>query len=124
MSMETLEQKRARHAWKAVSEARRSLGPDEYTKYVGTAKGLPALIMNSGLMQAMAFMHSKDKRHNVLAGQLRNWLHGQNDTPEDFSGFMEHLSSCRPGEFQAITTEAFNWLKWLRHMAAARARGD
>lgn len=124
MSMETLEQKRASHAWKAVTEARVKLGPDEYKKYVGTAKGLPALVMNSGLMQAMAFMRSKDKRHNVLADQLLNWLHDQNGTPEKFSGFMEHLFDCRPGEFQAITTEALNWLKWLRHMAAARAGRD
>lgn len=124
MSKHTLEQKRASYAWKTVSDVYSKLKPDDYKKYVGTVKGLPALIMNSGLMQTMAFMQDKGNRHEVLAGQLRGWLKKQCATPADFEGFMNYLFDCRPGEFQTITAEAFSWLKWLRQMAAARNHGD
>ena len=48
----TLEQQRAQDAWKKADEGIGRHGKD----YVNDAKGLPALIMNSGLMQVMAFL--------------------------------------------------------------------
>jgi CRISPR-associated protein Cmr5 len=34
---------------------------------------------------------------------------------------MQSLLDCKnPRDYQAITAEAFAWLKWLRQMAAAR----
>lgn len=111
-----LEQKRAKDAWQQAQ-----LGVREYRKdYVSTVKSLPALIMNSGLMQVMAFLEGKDKaRHRLLAQQLRDWLHESMGTPKDFEGFMDCLLNASAREFQMISAEAFAWLKWLRHMAAA-----
>jgi len=114
--MPTLEQLRAQDAWeKSANYA---------TEHVNIAKGLPALIMNSGLMQVMAFMHEKDKngdKHEVVAQQLRSWLAGRfSKVPQDFEGFMKAMMEAEPQEYQAINTEAFAWLKWLRQMAAAR----
>ena len=109
----TLEQQRAKHAWN------KSEGCSK--EYMNLAKGLPALIMNSGLMQVMAFLHQKSDVHKTLAGHLREWLHERfSDVPIDFSGCMEHLLAAGSRDYQAITTEAFAWLKWLRQMAAAR----
>lgn len=116
----TLEQKRAQHAWKKAEAGLAQHGKD----YMNDAKGLPALIMNSGLMQVMAFLHQKGGRHEVLAQHLRDWLHEQCETPKDFTGFMEALFKMSDARrFQDITLEAFAWLKWLRQMAAAR-NGD
>jgi CRISPR-associated protein Cmr5 len=113
----TLEQKRAADAWKRAEEGLARHGKD----YVNDAKGLPALIMNSGLMQVMAFLHDKGGRHETLAQHLRDWLAVQCGTPKPFEAFMEHLFKMDdPRRFQAITAEAFAWLKWLRQMAAAR----
>jgi CRISPR-associated protein Cmr5 len=112
----TVEQRRARHAWECAAQG---IAYDE--KYVNDAKGLPALIMNSGLMQVMAFLHDKGGRHEVLAQHLRDWLATQCGTPKAFEPFMEQLFKMDDARrFQAITTEAFAWLKWLRQMAAAR----
>ena len=36
---------------------------------------------------------------------------------------MEAMLDAEPGHYQAVTTETFAWLKWLRHMAAARHKG-
>ncbi|PYV45091.1 MAG: type III-B CRISPR module-associated protein Cmr5, partial [Acidobacteria bacterium] len=56
-----------------------------------------------------------------LAEDLRAWLHQRfADVPEDFNGFMQALLKVDPRKYQAITVEAFAWLKWLRQMAAAR----
>lgn len=117
----TTEQKRAQHAWaKAREGVARHRGD-----YVNDAKGLPALIMNSGLMQVMAFLHAKGGRHEMLAGHLCDWLALQCKTPRDFDGFMKTLVEMDDSRrFQAITAEAFAWLKWLRQIAPACRNGD
>jgi CRISPR-associated protein Cmr5 len=116
---QTLEQKRAENAWK-VSES--------YQKeHVNFSKGLPALIMNSGLMQVLAFAHQKGDKHEVVAAQLRAWLSTrfpQVLPRSDFESFMQNLMKASPPDYQAINAEAFAWLKWLRQMASARKGGE
>jgi CRISPR-associated protein Cmr5 len=117
---ETMEQKRAADAWKCSARCDR--------EYVNLSKGLPALIMNSGLMQVMAFLQEKGGKPGqahcgTLAGQMRRWLAQQ--FPErigsdEFGAFMGSLMASEPSEFQAITAEAFAWLRWVRQMAPAR----
>ena len=113
---QTLEQQRAQDAWEKAGA-----GIAQHKKdYVNDAKGLPALIMNSGLMQVMAYLEDKGGRHHTLGQHLRSWLARQCGTPEEFNGFMQALMKAEPGDYQAITAEAFAWLRWLRQMAAAR----
>lgn len=112
----TLEQRRAADAWKCAQ--------GQSDAYVNLAKGLPALIMNSGLMQVMAYLHEKGGKetqayYRTLAGQLRSWLHGQFKTNKDFEGFMNDLMQADSLRFQAITAEAFAWLRWVRQVSAA-----
>jgi CRISPR-associated protein Cmr5 len=112
----TTEQRRAHHAWRKAQEGVQRFGKE----YVNDAKGLPALIMNSGLLQVMAFLQAKEGRHEVLGQHLRDWLGEQCRTPKDFGGFMKHLIETEDARrFQAVTAEAFAWLKWLRQMASA-----
>lgn len=115
---QTLEQQRAEYAWQVSAK---------YTKeHVNFAKGLPALIMNSGLMQVLAFAQSKkDGVHEVVAADLRTWLSKKfNGAEQDpgFELFMQNLMTADPARYQAINSEAFAWLKWLRQMAAARLK--
>src|SRR5574337_844768 len=116
---QTLEQQRAQNAW-TVSET--------YNKeHVNAAKSLPALIMNSGLMQVLAFCHEKGKAQADVADHLRAWLtkrFPQTFKSADFSTFMQALMQAQPATYQAINAEAFAWLKWLRQMAAARKKGE
>jgi CRISPR-associated protein Cmr5 len=113
--MATLEQQRAQDAWEKCAK---------YSKeHVNIAKGLPALIMNSGLMQVLAFCHEKKGANEVVAQHLRAWLNRRfNGVDRDpgFETFMEALMNAKPSDYQAITTEAFAWLRWMRQMAAAR----
>lgn len=115
---QTLEQQRAQDAWKAA---------ERYTKdHVNVAKGLPVLIMNSGLMQVLAFCHEKGGANSLVADQLRAWLCKRMGSERDpgFEDFMQVLMKAKPADFQAITAEAFAWLRWLRQMAPARVKGD
>jgi CRISPR-associated protein Cmr5 len=119
LTQQTLEQQRAADAWTRAQGC-----SDEYQKL---AKGLPALIMNSGLMQVMAFLHEKGAKgsqaHCAQLGEhLRLWLVKRFPTQfrsAEFKPFMETLMQARPAVFQDITTEAFAWLRWSRQMAAA-----
>ena len=98
------------------------------------AKALPALIMNSGLMQTMAFLHEKHKKdagkrqnpHGELAKHLRSWLSERfsGKVREDFDGFMEDLMETNPRTYQDVTAEAMAWLRWMRQMAAARCEAN
>lgn len=120
----TIEQQRAAHAWQVCQGCS--------SEYQNLAKGLPALIMNSGLMQVMAFLHEKGSKasqaHCKLLGEhLRAWLCRRfpKELPHaDFAAFMQALMKAEPRTFQHITAEAFAWLRWTRQMApAVRAAG-
>jgi CRISPR-associated protein Cmr5 len=114
----TLEQRRAQDAWEKCS--------DYTSEHVKIAKGLPALIMNSGLMQVLAYCHEKGGANEQVAQHLRIWLNGRfNGVPRDpgFEPFMQGLIQAGPSDYQSITAEALAWLRWMRQMAAARVRG-
>lgn len=111
----TLEQQRAVYAWNQSAK---------YTKeHANFAKGLPALIMNSGLMQVLAFCHQKADEAEVVAQDLRKWLKDRFPgvfASAEFTPFMEALMKATPETYQAVTSEAFALLRWLRQMASAR----
>ncbi len=112
---QTMEQQRAADAW---ANCKGCSGP-----YQNLAKGLPALIMNSGLMQVLAFMHAKGaEQHLSLEDHLLTWLHKRFPTvlpKPDFASVMQGLMGAQPADFQHITAEALAWLRWTRQMASA-----
>jgi CRISPR-associated protein Cmr5 len=115
----TLEQQRAADAWRCAQ--------GRSQEYANLAKSLPALIMNSGLLQVMAFLNEKgankeSQRHcSELGSDLRRWVYKrfQKEVPEDFNGFMQTLINADSRKFQMVTTECLAWLRWLRQFAAA-----
>ena len=118
----TLEQMRAADAWQCAQ--------GQSKEYGNLAKGLPALIMNSGLLQVMAFLNEKGLKKGsqehcaVLGGHLRAWVSKRfSDVPADFAPFMKALMSADSRKFQMITAECLAWLRWLRQMAAAVGEG-
>lgn len=118
MNYTTLEQKRAQHAWDC------SDGCDK--EYANCVKSLPALIMNSGLMQVLAFLHQKGGRHEIINQRLRQWLkqrYPKTIDSDQFEFFMQALIKADPRTYQDITIETLSWLKWLRQMANARQGG-
>jgi CRISPR-associated protein Cmr5 len=128
---QTMEQKRAAFAW-AASEQGIQVAKDKYTKL---AKSVPALIMNSGLMQTLAFIKDKnEEQHQQLLQHLLRWLAEQfdgektgserhpfpNKARPEFDQMMMALFHANPEQFRRATAEAMMILRWIRQMASAR----
>ena len=115
----TLEQQRAQFAWDCAKEGTALAGDD----YRNLAKAAPALIMNNGLMQTLAFYQDKGKPHHMtLAGQLRRWImkrEGGNGQDPGFPLMMEALLRAQPDQYRRATDEALLILRWIRQFAAA-----
>lgn len=115
----TLEQQRAQFAWQCAQEGIPVAGAE----YRNLAKAAPALIMNNGLMQTLAFYQDKGKpQHLALATQLRRWIiqrAGGNGQDPGFQPMMEVLLRAQPDQYRQATDEALLILRWIRQFAAA-----
>ncbi len=70
MTIQTLEQKRAKHALDKINTLRGKPG-----KYVSYVNGLPAAILMNGLGQALATeCAASDSAHHKLADHVSEWL--------------------------------------------------
>lgn len=111
-----LDQQRAAYAWQCVQGCN--------DDYINLAKAAPALIMNNGLMQALAFYQSKGKAHHVaLNRHLREWLAQRFPTQcpnAEYAAVMQSLfNSQTPRFYQEATDETLLLLRWIRQFAAA-----
>jgi CRISPR-associated protein Cmr5 len=131
MSKMTLEQQRSQAAW-AFAQEGVALAGGEYTNL---AKAAPALIMNNGLMQTLAFFEDKGKAHHkALANQLRRWVlyrqlpdRGESlKLPADpgFTTIMQALLNAESAQYRQATEETLLLLRWIRQFAAALKPGD
>jgi CRISPR-associated protein Cmr5 len=111
----SLDQQRAAYAWKKVQ------GYDsDYTKL---AKGAPALIMNNGLMQTLAFYADKDKNHHRALNQhlidwLATYLTGKEVSNLPFKAMMDALQNADSQKYRKATEETLALLRWIRQFAA------
>ena len=115
----TLEQQRAQFAWGCAQSGVGAAGE----KYRNLAKAAPAMIMNNGLMQTLAFLNSKNERHHqALARHLRRWLSVRTGGPDHDVGFepaMKAMLGFGPDQYRQATDEALLILRWIRQFAAA-----
>jgi CRISPR-associated protein Cmr5 len=71
MTMQTLEQKRAKHALERI----KALQKDEPGNYLSYVNALPAAILMNGLGQALATERAaSDAAHHLLARHVSEWL--------------------------------------------------
>lgn len=117
--MPTLEQQRAQFAWEHV----RQCEPAYLDRYKPLSKGAPALIMNNGLMQALAFYEYKgESHHKALSAHIRRWLRERRLVDgESFEAVMQSLHGMDAAGFRRATEEALELLKWIRQYASAVA---
>lgn len=115
----TLEQLRAQFAWECAKEGAARSNDD----YRNLAKAAPALIMNNGLMQTLAYYKDKNKtQHQDLSAHLRRWLMkraGGNGQDPGFDQIMQILLNSRPDQYRQATDEALLILRWIRQFASA-----
>lgn len=117
---QTLDQRRAKHAYKVVSEVL-GLQEGEKKKFKTHAKKLPARIMTSGLGPALAFLEAKDYARE-LRGGLSDWIShchfpwvpaspkSSDDSPDRLrADILNHSSDF----LRLATAEALAYLQWL-----------
>ena len=128
--MQTLGQRRARHAWNAVESAEKALSASDWEDYRREAKKLPVRIMTSGLGHAMAFMNAKGGKARAHLGKsLAGWLLDKrtrgksvNSRGIDGKALCEEICSRDGGFLRIATNEALQYLQWL--VRFAEAAGD
>jgi CRISPR-associated protein Cmr5 len=110
MSIQTLAQQRAKHAWEVVEAQRQK--PD-FDDFADQAKKLPVRIMTSGLGQSLAFVRAKRKAPELLQA-LTGWIARYQP------GAGELLERVIQGnsDFQRLATaECLAYLEWLVRFA-------
>ncbi len=133
--MRDLDQQRAAFAWARVEQARNELG-DGYGDYKNLAKAAPALIMNNGLMQTLAFFWSKGNEHDpkklerngldhhdLLRRDILEWLGRQFGMPRDYMQMMNAMFRADSEQYRLATGETMHLLRWLRQFADSSAGG-
>ncbi len=77
--LQTMDQRRAEYAWECV---KRHASKD----YANLAKSMPAMVMTSGLMPTLAFLHGKgEAEHHTLLGHIVFWLSRQGILEKEIS---------------------------------------
>lgn len=114
--MKTLDQERASFAWARTDGATKEL------KIV--ASGAPALIMQNGLMQALAYYKDKEKSGAVrtLLAALVARLSKQLGVADSFEAVMEKLHGADADLYFRATEETLETLRWIRQFAKARVK--
>ncbi len=129
----TLDQRRARHAWRAIQEAKR-LPKNKAKEYGGDAKKLPTRIMTAGLGQALAFIvakagepSSRDYKAHIakVHADLSHWV--IKDRPMSAAKPDCLLQSIIEGDsdfLRRATDEVLAYLIWLNRFAEAEGLAE
>jgi CRISPR-associated protein Cmr5 len=119
---QTLEQRRAKHAWDAVRRAKQQEGEHQNQnpkRFGGQARKLPTRIMAAGLGQALAFLKAKDYAPGLLA-ELSDWVQLRMapaaNEPQDL---LERILIRDSDFLRRATDEVLAYLVWLNRFAEA-----
>lgn len=127
MAVQTLEQRRAKHAFEAVETFMDTNAPrneqspkkervprnGQARKYVIHAKKLPVRIIASGLGQSLAFLAAKDYCPELLKS-LSQWCLTKTDTePVDANALLRKIVNGNSEDLRRHTAEALAYLQWI-----------
>jgi len=114
---QTLQQRRAGHAFKKVEGATKTKSAKEYGSLV---RGLPAMIQTDGIGATLAFLKAKGKEQHLSAyGHLDDWL-GQDDQFGFKADLLEWLLTQPTPVYRQVANEAIAYLLWLKRFAEAK----
>ena len=115
-TLRTLEQERAKHAWKCVQEVKDKPFAGDYRNITVKA---PSLILTNGLGQTLAFLRSKpDRAHfQSLYQHLADWVGSRVQANGDLLDWVVNKANSQ--QYRLGTTEALALLQWLKRFAEA-----
>jgi CRISPR type III-B/RAMP module-associated protein Cmr5 len=127
---QTLEQRRAAHAWAAVERVDKDLGSEAKKKFGAPAKKLGPRILTAGLGPAVQFLVAKSEGPK-LADTLENWLleegptkRAQRSRSQQSDGaprpLIDDIINGDSDRLRWLTAEALAYLVWLTRFCEAR----
>lgn len=115
MSLQTIEQQRAKHALKWASEGMVS------KETLSAASGFPAMILMNGLGQAAAFYKSKGGEQGKLYGLLSDWLCSKGKPYQTSRDLLTGITEQDMHTYRVAQAEALAYLQWVKKFAKAYA---
>ena len=123
MAIQTIEQKRAKHALGKIQDIIKSEYKKEYLSYV---KALPANILQNGFGQAMAMeLAASHQAHKNLYKHLQSWLCEEQDNPNrpykntKNTDLISEITKNNQTLYIQAQAEAMAYLAWLKKSAVA-----
>lgn len=118
------EMEAAEYALECVKEAERSLGGNT-ADYVGRAKAAPAVVMDNGLLQTLAYYQEKgkgksDKPEGLIADQLVRWLRRCGHIGEQEANPVLALTRLETPAYRRATSDALGFLSWVKRLGAGQ----
>ncbi len=135
---QTLDQRRASHAWDVVREIDKKYPPrieckdgkdkkfphEQAKKFGGQAKKLPTRIMAAGLGQALAFLKAKGYAPELLV-ELSKWMEQRlPPKPGESKDLLERIVKGNSEFLRRATDEVMAYLLWLNRFAEAEGLTD
>lgn len=122
---QTVEQRRAAHAWKQIEAVAKQDYKKEYAQLV---RGFAAMIQHDGLGSALAFLDAKAKgkganQHHDLHQHLSAWVLKEMNAA-DHKTLLTWLLLQDSATYRHATTETLAYLGWLKRFAEAKGWGD
>lgn len=137
--VQTLDQRRAKHAWKKVESIQKKIDEaqgekqeeirqkgDDYSSYVVELVGSVRI---NGLGQALAQLcaaakgetreEKEEDPHMWLYRNVEDWLCGENTLFSRKSDLLEQLIHSRSDQYFQAQGEALAWLEWHKKLAVA-----
>lgn len=114
---QTLEQRRAQHAWDQVKQVA-SLDNKKKEEFAAHAKKMPVRILTSGLGPALAFLEAKNEAP-ALRGALNQWIALQKwaertvETDKNDSSLLSLIVRGDSSFLRLATDEVMAYLQWL-----------
>jgi CRISPR-associated protein Cmr5 len=113
--MKNSEIERAKHIHRCLDR----VPGDRLEKYSDRLKGAPAQVMDNGLLQSLAFFHSRgEAEYTFVAQHLHSWLKERDLVGGDDS--LRALAELDSASYRRCSEEAIAWLNWAKRLAQAR----
>lgn len=128
----TLEQKRARHAWRNVEYVAGK--DDKFRKDYGSyVRGLPALILSDGLGMTLAFLCAKGKKdsppdkakkenaYTEVYQHVSAWVTTELSLGVNGDALLDWVvNTANSTQYRRATAEALAYLAWLKRFTEAK----
>jgi CRISPR-associated protein Cmr5 len=126
MSIQTIEQKRAKSALEWI-QAQAQAKEDLQKEIKSWASQFPLMIHTNGIGQACAFFKSRKNVEGarLLYAQLNDWLKKDLASIYDKkTDLMDVIVNCNQQQYRLLQAESLAYLQWVKQLSKAYLKGE